>query len=88
MRAVLAGTILAHADSRELQELPHLVNYPLHMHAQYPADRRPASLNQTITCRYDVFFEDKDWERGIAIREPLRSWLGADAEGGGRRSAQ
>ncbi len=86
-QAVLAGTILTLADYRELRELPYLMNYPLHIHAQYPADRRPASTNETRACRYDVFFEEEGWERGIAIHEPLSSWLAANAEGGDRRSA-
>ena len=76
-QAVLAGTVLASTERHELQELPHLVNYPLHMHAQYPADRRPGSLNDVVTCRYDVLLDDEDWRRVITINEPLRSWLEA-----------
>jgi hypothetical protein len=74
-QAVLAGTLLAAAKRDELQELSHLVSYPLHMHSRYPPDKRPATLNDAITCRYDVFFEDSGWREAITIREPLRGWL-------------
>jgi hypothetical protein len=74
-QAILAGTVLSSLEQRELQELSYLVNYPLHMHAQYPDDLRPMFLNELITCRYETTFEDPDWEDAIRVKEPLRSWL-------------
>lgn len=74
-QAVLAGTVLALTNKASLQELPYLVNYPLHMHGDYPGHRRPERLNDVITCRYDTFFDDPAWESAIPIDEPLKSWL-------------
>ena len=80
-QAVLAGTVLSSVEQQELQKLPHLVNYPLHMHADYPADRRPATMNELITGRYDVFFEDANWREVFPAQEPLKSWLIEQCEG-------
>jgi hypothetical protein len=74
-QAVLAGTILAQTEDDARQELPPLVNYPLHMHAAYPASRRPARLNDVITFRYDTLAEEPHWEQIIPIDEPLKRWL-------------
>ena len=74
-QAILAGTILSRSDQGELHQLPHLINYPLHMHSSYPADRRPARMNDLVTCRCDTFFYDPSLEADVAIDEPLKSWL-------------
>ncbi|MEZ4643534.1 MAG: hypothetical protein R3E31_12525 [Chloroflexota bacterium] len=74
-QAVLAGVILRELEATSCVELPHLVNYPLHMHAQYPAARRPATMNELISGRYDTFFDDANWAKGFPMQEPLASWL-------------
>jgi len=75
-QAVLAGTILASLGRHEIQELPYTVNYPLHLHPDYPATRRPHTISEIITCRYDTAFDADDW-RSLPIEEPLRAWLEA-----------
>ena len=74
-QAVLAGVLLAGTGDEEREELPYLVNYPLHMHAGYPAVRRPARLNDVYSFRYDTLADEADWQQVILIDEPLRSWL-------------
>lgn len=74
-QAVLAGTILSSIQPADLQELPYLVNYPLHMHGDYPKDRKPKFLNEVITCRYDMLFESENWRKAIPINEPLKTWF-------------
>lgn len=74
-QAVLAGTILAALSPMRLQEYPPLVNYPVHMHDSYPTAVRPTTMNHLITCRYDIAFQDPEWEQNLKIEEPLRSWL-------------
>jgi hypothetical protein len=74
-QAVLAGTILASIDQAELQELPYLINYPLHMHHNYPKDKKPECLNNLTTCRYDTFFDDPEWRSTIPIHEPIKTWI-------------
>lgn len=74
-QAILAGTILSMLDPSQLYELPYQVNYPLHMHQDYPAERRVARLNDLVTLRYETFFQQPDWRRQITVDEPLKSWL-------------
>ena len=74
-QAILAGTVLSTLEREKLQELPHQVNYPLHMHADYPPERRPAALHQIVTARYDTFFDDPGWRKAIHIDEPMFTWL-------------
>jgi hypothetical protein len=74
-QAALAGTILTLLDRSQMRQLPPEYAYPLHMHAMYPADSRPASLSDVATCRYDTFFNDTGWRNAAQIREPLRGWL-------------
>lgn len=74
-QAALAGAILSSLKKAELQELPSSVNYPLHMHRQYPPHARPSFLDELITGRYDVLFQDPQWRTHLPFREPFRSWL-------------
>ena len=74
-QAILAGTILSACDQDELYQLSHLINYPLHMHRSYPPDRRPARMNDLISCRTDTLFQDPAWDADVVIDEPLKGWL-------------
>jgi len=67
--------VIASIDQTEMIELPYLVNYPLHMHSQYPADRRPKTLNEVISFRYERFFSKPDWQDVIRVEPPLKDWL-------------
>jgi hypothetical protein len=80
-QAALAGTVLASVDAARMRELPLRYAYPLHMHRSYPPQDQLAALNDAITCRYDVFFEDGGWREVIPIRGPLHSWLGRELAG-------
>ncbi len=74
-QAALAGSVLSSVRPEEIEELPHRINYPLHLHARYPVERRLRYVNELITGRYDVFFDDPDWGKAFPAREPLKSWL-------------
>jgi hypothetical protein len=74
-QAVLAGCILSTFKQADIVELPHLVNYPLHMHTQYPIDRRPRFINELVSFRYEDFFTDPNWQEVIQVKEPQKSWL-------------
>jgi hypothetical protein len=45
------------------------------MHAQYPSERRPETLNELISFRYERFFSRPDWQEQIQVDPPLQSWL-------------
>ena len=74
-QAILAGTVLAALAPDESVQLPHTVSYPLHMHQDYPPGRRPATVNELTTCRYDLLAGEQDWQSLLPVEEPLRSWL-------------
>ena len=74
-QAILAGTILSRLSQDDLQELPYKVNYPLHMHKNYPADVKPELMNELISARHDTFFNEEDWREIFPREEPLKSWL-------------
>jgi len=72
---VLSATVIASINQKEIKQLPYIVNYPLHMHSQYPADRRPQSINELITLRYEDFFSKPNWRDKIQVEPPLEDWL-------------
>jgi hypothetical protein len=80
-QAVLAGCILVNLHRGEILELSHLVNYPLHMHTQYPIDRKPQSLNELVSFRYERFFTNPNWQDAIQVKEPLKGWLAERVNG-------
>lgn len=74
-QAVLAGVVLSTLDHDDLTELPPSINYPLHMHDQYPASSRPSYVDELVTCRYDTLFQSPNWREKIPTKEPFTSWL-------------
>jgi hypothetical protein len=77
-QAVLAGSVLSSLKPEEFQQLPFEMNYPLHLHTRVAAPRRPANLDQLITCRYedfDEFFANPDVDGLIQINKPGKDWL-------------
>jgi len=74
-QAILTGTVLAMLEQKEIKELSDLVTYPIHMHKNYPEERRVKFLNDLISCRYDVLFDNSEWQKSIPVKEPLKSWL-------------
>lgn len=78
-QAVLTATVLARVSREKMVELPRYVNYPLNLHGSYPAEFRPASLNDVVSFRYDTLFDEHDYAGlcdRLPIDEPLRSWIG------------
>jgi hypothetical protein len=74
-QAILAGCVLSSFRRQEMNELPYLVNYPLHMHTQYPPALQPSSLNQMVSFRYEGFFSKPGWQELIQVDPPLKDWL-------------
>ncbi len=82
-QAVLAGSILSSFKAEDFLQFPFEMNYPVHLHTRVDAARRPANLNQLITCRYEDysdFFGDPDVAGAIQIDKPLKDWLLAQTE--------
>ncbi len=74
-QAVLTGTVLAMLEHKEIKELSELITYPLHMHKDYPESRKVKFMNDLISCRYDMLFNNNEWLNSIPVKEPLKSWL-------------
>jgi hypothetical protein len=86
-QAVLAATVLATVARDESVELPPLVNYPLHLLDQITSERRPWSLNDLVTCRYDTleYLVESGWRALVRLDEPVRGWLDDTLAGGRAR---
>jgi hypothetical protein len=72
---VLACVLLTSCAQEELVELSHLVSFPLHMHRDYPAARRPESLGEVITCRHDRHLDGEEWKSDPFIPKEMRDWI-------------
>jgi len=74
----LAGSILSSLKPEEFQQFPFEINYPLHLHSEVAATRRPANLDQLITCRYEDYqetFGNPHLDSLIQIEGSLKDWL-------------
>ena len=74
-QAVLTGVLLHRLTKGEMQELPETVNYPLHLHHEYPPEHRPKTLNALITCRYERLDELPGFLKNIQVEDPLSGWI-------------
>lgn len=77
-QAILAGNLLSLLRSQEFLHFPSEINYPLHLHTRIAAPRRPASISQLTTCRYEDFHEvfiNSNLAQGIYIEPSLLDWL-------------
>jgi hypothetical protein len=74
-QALLTGCILSILKRADIDILSHLVNYPLHMHEQYPPELRPKSINELVSLRYEEFFSDPAWQDKIQVDGALGDWL-------------
>jgi hypothetical protein len=81
-QAVLSALVAKELAREEIRLLPPEYSYPLHMHDQVPLDRRARTLNDLVCAAYEGAIPTE----GIAIEEPLRSWLMARATNREERS--
>jgi hypothetical protein len=75
-QAVLSGVMMKKFIQDDLLELPESVNYPLHLHDEYPEKFRPDSLNQLITARYETLKELLEALECLTVEPSLNVWLG------------
>lgn len=74
-QAILVGVLLARLDPAAMQELPRNYNYPLHLYDDHDAARRPAAINELVTCRYESVFDTAGWGERLPITGRLKTWL-------------
>jgi hypothetical protein len=70
-QAVLCALLAKELPEAQIRALPPEYSYPLHMHEQVPSAQRAARLNKLVCAVY----EDVLPLEGLAVHEPLRSWL-------------
>lgn len=60
-------------NTDEMQDLGPRINCPMFLDARIDIAR------EAVTLRYDEykFFEQPDWEKSVALSEPLKKWLQA-----------
>jgi hypothetical protein len=74
-QAVLSGVVLQRLERSQIKILSNDVNVPLHLYGDMDEDSRVKLLDQMVTFRYDVRFDEPDWLEHLPLKEPLKSWL-------------
>jgi len=74
-QAVFSAVLMSKLQPSEIKMLPPEYGYPLHLHDKLPAKRRARAINDLVTIIYEDYFHQNDWDQGIAMGEPLKSWL-------------
>jgi hypothetical protein len=80
-QALLSALLTQRLEWERIRVLPPEYSYPLHLHREVPPDRRPRALNGLISPVYEEAFRYPDTLNGLAVDEPLRSWLAEHAPG-------
>jgi len=74
-QVVFSAVLVARLQPSEIKMLPPDYGYPLHLHEELPSERKSGSLNGLTTVIYEEYFQRPNWAEGMAIYEPLKSWL-------------
>jgi hypothetical protein len=74
-QAVLSALVAKRLGPERIQVLPPEYSYPLHLHQQVPAARKPLTLNRLVCPVYEEGFRFPETLGGLAVEEPLASWL-------------
>jgi hypothetical protein len=74
-QAVLSGVMMHRYSIDELHELPETVNYPLHLHDEYPDKHKPNTLNELTTCRFETIQDLKLGLKKVKAEPPIKEWL-------------
>jgi hypothetical protein len=80
-QATLSALLTRRLEWDRLRFLPPEYSYPLHLHHRIPSDRRPATLNELVCPVFEEPFRYPGALNGLAVREPLLSWLVAQGVG-------
>jgi hypothetical protein len=74
-QAVLSALIAATIAPARIRLLPPTYGYPLHLHHETLPSRQAQALDDLVCIIYEELLPDPERLTGIAVREPLRSWL-------------
>lgn len=76
-QALFSALVATSLDPERIRILPPTYNYPYNLHGEAPADRRAAALNDLVCFTFEGRAVHPNAVTDIAIREPLRAWLGS-----------
>jgi hypothetical protein len=74
-QAILSALLIKLLDMERILLLPPEYSYPLHFQDQIPPVRRAQRLNDLVCPVYEELQPHPAGLAGIAVDEPLRSWL-------------
>ena len=74
-QALLSGVILSLLTREDMKELPRTYNYPLHLHDEDVTRERPSSLEELVTFRHEVFYQDPNWIEKMPAKSRLKKWI-------------
>lgn len=74
-QAILSGVMMQLFPTQDLLQLPEAINYPLHLHDEYPEECRPASLGELTTARYETVVALLSALGYLPVDPSLSSWL-------------
>lgn len=75
-QVALAGAVLTSLRQPEIALLDEFYNYPFFFFDQYPAGRRPRSLDDPVTLRHDLrMFQDPEFYRRARDGSAIVRWL-------------
>jgi hypothetical protein len=74
-QAILSGVVLSTLLKNEIQELPLIYNYPLHLYSEDITNHRPSSLTELVTVRHEGFQSIREAIKEISTPEPFKKWF-------------
>ncbi len=74
-QSVFCAIVSTVVNEERVRTLPPTYNYPLHLHAEVPDERRATSLNDLVLIAYEDRNLNPENIKDIEVHEPLRSWL-------------
>lgn len=74
-QAILSALVTKALGRERTRELPLGYSYPLHFHERVPEALRARDLNGLVCPVYEGAYEHPVTLGGIAVREPLSTWL-------------
>jgi hypothetical protein len=74
-QAALCALLVKRLRRSEICELPPTYSYPLHFHAEVPAEQRAAHLGELVCPVYEGRFSPGETFRDIVLKEPLETWF-------------
>lgn len=74
-QVVLSTLLPAMLGWERIRLLPSEYSYPLHLHHEVPAPKRPGTLNELVCPVYEGTFRYPETLNGLQVEEPLRTWL-------------